>query len=226
MRSAGHTTFPCPGKHATGMFSTLATLEPAFQVRGLISEKSDSRSCRTFLYPLHPLDIAPTDTAATHYGSLSTVVTTAARDPGTFPRAKKRPPDTYCTSLRTGAALSSPVSLSKKSVDRSRRTFLAGALGLEPRAYGFGDEADKSASGGLPFEVNFSTIQKQIAAAFAKPIKNETNREFQQQAYGLLGLRSISPKPSAQKLYHIPLILARIRGLFLASFGSNRSQSL
>ena len=46
--------------------------------------------------------------------------------------------------------------------------FLAGALGLEPRAYGFGDEADKSASGGTTFEVCFSTIQKEIAAAFAK----------------------------------------------------------
>ena len=37
---------------------------------------------------------------------------------------------------------------------------LAGALGLEPRAYGFGDEADKSASGGTTFEVNISTFQK------------------------------------------------------------------
>ena len=46
---------------------------------------------------------------------------------------------------------------------------MAGALGLEPRAYGFGDDADKSASGELPFEVIFSTIQKQIAATFAKP---------------------------------------------------------
>ena len=45
---------------------------------------------------------------------------------------------------------------------------MAGALGLEPRAYGFGDEADKSASGGTTFEVYFSTIQKEIAAAFAK----------------------------------------------------------
>ena len=39
------------------------------------------------------------------------------------------------------------------------RCFLAGALGLEPRAYGFGDEADKSASGGTTFEVLISTIQ-------------------------------------------------------------------
>ena len=45
---------------------------------------------------------------------------------------------------------------------------MAGALGLEPRAYGFGDDADKSASGGTTFEVNVSTIQKQIATAFAK----------------------------------------------------------
>ena len=46
--------------------------------------------------------------------------------------------------------------------------FLAGALGLEPRAYGFGDDADKSASGGTTSDVNISTIQKQIAAVFAK----------------------------------------------------------
>ena len=47
-------------------------------------------------------------------------------------------------------------------------SYVAGALGLEPRAYGFGDEADKSASVGTTFEVNISTIQKQIAAAFEK----------------------------------------------------------
>ena len=45
---------------------------------------------------------------------------------------------------------------------------LAGALGLEPRAYGFGDDADKSASGELSFEVNISTIQKEISATSAK----------------------------------------------------------
>ena len=45
---------------------------------------------------------------------------------------------------------------------------MAGALGLEPRAYGFGDEADKSASGGTSFEVNISTFQKRIAAAITK----------------------------------------------------------
>ena len=46
--------------------------------------------------------------------------------------------------------------------------FLAGALGLEPRAYGFGDDAGKPASGGTTFEVLISTIQEQITAAFAK----------------------------------------------------------
>ena len=45
---------------------------------------------------------------------------------------------------------------------------MAGALGLEPRAYGFGDDADKSASGGTTFEVNNSTIQKRIAVAIVK----------------------------------------------------------
>ena len=103
---------------------------------------------------------------------------------------------------------------------------MAGALGLEPRAYGFGDDADKSASGGTTFEVNISTIQNKSPPHSQNHSKNETNREFQQQAYGLLGLRSILPKPSAQKLYHIPLILARIRGRFLASFRANCSQSL
>ena len=45
---------------------------------------------------------------------------------------------------------------------------MAGAQGLEPWAYGFGDEADKSASGGISFEVNISTFQKQIAAEITK----------------------------------------------------------
>ena len=49
---------------------------------------------------------------------------------------------------------------------------LAGALGLEPRAYGFGDEADKSASGGTAFEVLISTIQEQTAAVFQKSNQN------------------------------------------------------
>ena len=57
---------------------------------------------------------------------------------------------------------------SKKSNTRKCWTSLAGALGLEPRAYGFGDEADKSASGGTSFEVNISTFQKRIAAAITK----------------------------------------------------------
>jgi len=56
----------------------------------------------------------------------------------------------------------------EKAECKRTQLFLAGALGLEPRAYGFGDDADKSASGGLPFEVNISTIQKQIAAAISK----------------------------------------------------------
>ena len=34
------------------------------------------------------------------------------------------------------------------------------------------------------------------------PIKNETNWEFQKQAYGFLSLRSVVLKPSVQKLYH------------------------
>ena len=69
---------------------------------------------------------------------------------------------------------------------------MAGALGLEPRAYGFGDEADKSASGGTTFEVYFSTIQKQIAAAFTKTdskikqIGNFINKPTVFWVYGLL----------------------------------------
>ena len=45
---------------------------------------------------------------------------------------------------------------------------MAGAQGLEPWAYGFGDEADKSASRGTTFEVNISTFQKQITAAITQ----------------------------------------------------------
>ena len=115
---------------------------------------------------------------------------------------------------------------SEKSDSECCRTFLAGALGLEPRAYGFGDEADKSASGELLSKCYFQQSKNKSPPYSQNPIKNETNWEFQKQAYGLLGLRSILPKPSAQKLYHIPLILSIIRWLFLASFDSNYSQSL
>ena len=48
------------------------------------------------------------------------------------------------------------------------RSFLAGAQGLEPWAYGFGDDADKSPSGEISFEDNISTFQKIIAAVFKK----------------------------------------------------------
>ena len=80
--------------------------------------------------------------------------------------------------------------------------------------------------GGLLLKCNFQQSKSKSPPHSQKPIKNETNWEFQKQAYGLLGLRSNLPKPSAQKLYHIPLILAIIRWLFLASFDSNYSQSL
>ena len=42
-------TFPRPRKHATGMFSTLATLGPGFQVQRLISKKSVDKNRQTFL---------------------------------------------------------------------------------------------------------------------------------------------------------------------------------
>ena len=59
-----------------------------------------------------------------------------------------------------GELVNNKVSLALSSL------FLAGAQGLEPWAYGFGDEADKSASGGTTFEVLISTIQEQTAAVF------------------------------------------------------------
>ena len=39
----------------------------------------------------------------------STVLRTASVKPGNLPRAKNSPPDCFCTSVRTGAALSIPV---------------------------------------------------------------------------------------------------------------------
>ena len=104
--------------------SAFPSSRPAFQVLLSKTEKSGSKSCRTFLHPLHTLDIVVSYATTTHNESLSTVIPTAASDPWTLPRAKKCPPDTFYTSLRTSASHSSPVSLSKKSVDRSRRTFL------------------------------------------------------------------------------------------------------
>ena len=68
---------------------------------------------------------------------LPTVVPTAVRCSWTFPRAKKCPPDTFCTSLWAGAALSSPVSLSKKSNTEWCWTFLSLLPNLDISQYYF-----------------------------------------------------------------------------------------
>ena len=47
--------------------------------------------------------------------SMSTVLRTAAIDRWILPRPKKCPPDTFCTSLRTGAGLSNPIIAEKRS---------------------------------------------------------------------------------------------------------------
>ena len=86
---------------------------------------------------------------------------------------------------------------------------MEGALGLEPRAYGFGDDADKSASGELPFEVLISILQKLNTTKSVKNKQKTPNQEFLNQAYGLLCLWSVIPKPSALKLYHIIQFLSR-----------------
>ena len=115
---------------------------------------------------------------------------------------------------------------SKKSTTQRCWTFWQGHKDLNPEPTVLETRLINQPLGGLLLKRIFQQSKSKSPPYSQKPIKNETNWEFQQQAYGLLGLRSILPKPSAQKLYHIPLILSRIRGLFLASFGSNRSQSL
>ena len=51
---------------------------------------------------------------------------------------KNSPPDCFSPRLRRGRAFKS-VHLPEKAECFRTRLFLAGALGLEPRAYGFGD---------------------------------------------------------------------------------------
>ena len=54
----------------------------------------------------------------------STSLRDASESWGTLPRAKKCPPDTFCTSLRTGAALSSPIrALKNPDVRKDIRIF-------------------------------------------------------------------------------------------------------
>ena len=87
---------------------------------------------------------------------------------------------------------------------------MAGAQGLEPWAYGFGDDADKSASGELPFEVNISTIQKEIAATSAtsyqktKQIGNFRNKPTVFWVYGLLSWnRRLKNYTTKHQLYQL-----------------------
>ena len=63
--------------------------------------------------------------------------------------------------------------------------------------------------GGLLLKLIFQLSKSKSPPQPQNSIKNQTNWEFQKQAYGLLGLRSFMPKPSAQKVYHNPLIYAR-----------------
>ena len=49
--------------------------------------------------------------------------------------------------------------------------FLAGALGLEPRAYGFGDDAGKPASGGLLLKCIFQQSKSKSPPHSQNPIK-------------------------------------------------------
>ena len=72
-------------------------------------------------------------------GQLPTSAPDAVSCPWTFPRAKN------CSTVRNffpafgWAALSSPRPRRKTPTTKVVGVFLAGALGLEPRAYGFGD---------------------------------------------------------------------------------------
>ena len=88
---------------------------------------------------------------------------------------------------------------------------MAGALGLEPRAYGFGDEADKSASGGTTFEVNISTIQKQIAAVIHK-IRSKRNK---------LGISETSLRSSGATVYFAETVGSEIIS-YPSDFSNNR----
>ena len=97
-----------------------------------------------------------------------------------------------------------------KTTEQTCSVVLAGAQGLEPWAYGFGDDADKSASGELPFEVNISTIQKEIAAKSAKSyqktkqIGNFRNKPTVFWVYGLLSWnRRLKNYTTKHQLYQL-----------------------
>ena len=90
------------------------------------------------MYPLHTLDIASSNAAVIYYGLQPPVVPAAAGNPWTFPRPKKHATGMFFTLATLGPGFQVQRRISKKSVDKNRQTFLAGALGLEPRAYGFG----------------------------------------------------------------------------------------
>ena len=122
----------------SGIFAPVGAQVPPFQVL-CHAEKSDSKSCRTFLYPLYTLDIASSNAAVSYYGLPSPVVPAAAGNPWTSPRPRKHATGIFSTLVTLGPGFQVQRRISKKSVDKNRQTFLAGALGLEPRAYGFGD---------------------------------------------------------------------------------------
>lgn len=87
--------------------------------------------------------------------------------------------------------------------------FFTGAQRIELWAYGFGDDADKSALGGITVEVNIDTNQTVITQTIFQNRDVENKPETLEASCSLWALRSIMPKPSAQKLYHIFINLSR-----------------
>ena len=83
------------------------------------------------LYSLHTLDIASSNAAVIYYGLPSPVVPAAAGNPWTFPRPRKHATGMFSSLATLGPGFQVQRRISKKSVDKNRQTFLAGALGLE-----------------------------------------------------------------------------------------------
>ena len=108
-----HIAHPFGEKYAHLAFTKRNLMPDSIRIVSKLMSSS-GRGTRTFGYRIYTLHITTSHTTATIVTHSPHPYRMRSVYHRTFPRAKKCPPDTFCTNLRTGVALPSPCICQKK----------------------------------------------------------------------------------------------------------------
>ena len=138
VRSEGHRTFPRAKNHSPALNFYTSVRTGAALSSSVPCKKVQHQWCWTFLLLVYTLDVIYTRFCTYTNTHPPTSIPDAFGCVWTFPRPIKHATGMIDTLTSFGSAFQ-VLCHAEKSDSISCRTFLAGALGLEPRAYGFGD---------------------------------------------------------------------------------------